>query len=54
MATVTVIDAASCGNRDTVRDTTAVMLVTVEEAAQLAGVSVRTIRRWIQHGHLPY
>jgi excisionase family DNA binding protein len=41
----TVIDAA-------IRD--AVTMVTVEDAATLAGVSVRTIRRWIQQGHLPY
>jgi len=36
----------------TVGDT--VMMVTAEGAAGLAGVSVRTIRRWIQQGHLPY
>lgn len=29
------------------------VMVTLPEAAQLAQVSVRTIRRWIQHGHLP-
>ncbi len=50
MATVAVIDAATF--RD--RDTAAVMAVTVEEAAGLAGVSVRTIRRWLQRGYLPY
>jgi predicted site-specific integrase-resolvase len=27
-------------------------LLTIEEAAQLAYVSVRTIRRWIANGHL--
>jgi excisionase family DNA binding protein len=47
----TVIDAAI---RDAVTDTAAVTMVTVEEAAAMAGVSVRTIRRWIQHGHLPH
>lgn len=35
-------------------DANTVTMVTVEAAARLAGVSVRTIRRWIQHGHLPY
>ncbi len=39
-------------DRDTDRD--AAMAVSVEEAACLARVSVRTIRRWIQHGYLPY
>jgi len=34
-------------------DTTAVTVVTVDEAADLAGVSARTIRRWIQRGILP-
>jgi len=29
------------------------VMVTLAEAAELAQVSVRTIRRWIQHGHLP-
>ena len=47
----TVIDAAI---RDAVTDTAVVTMVTVEDAATLAGVSVRTIRRWIQHGHLPH
>ena len=46
MATDTVTDDA-----DTVTDT--VTMVTLGEAARLVGVSVRTIRRWIQHGHLP-
>ncbi len=41
----TVIDAAI---------TDAVTMVTVEDAAALANVSVRTIRRWIQRGHLPH
>jgi len=35
------------------RDTDAVM-VTVTEAAKLADVSVRTIRRWMRHGFLPF
>src|SRR5687767_13212338 len=47
----TVIEAAI---RDAVTDTAAVTMVTVEDAAAMAGVSVRTIRRWIQHGHLPH
>jgi excisionase family DNA binding protein len=47
----TVIGAAI---RDSVTDTAAVTMVTVEDAAAMAGVSVRTIRRWIQHGHLPH
>jgi excisionase family DNA binding protein len=34
-------------------DMTTVAMVTTEEAARLAGVSVRTIRRWIQYGYLP-
>jgi hypothetical protein len=46
----TVVDAAI---RDAVTDRDTVMRVTVEDAARMAGVSVRTIRRWIQHGHLP-
>jgi excisionase family DNA binding protein len=50
METVTVTDAAT-GSADTA--TAAVTMVTTEDAARLAGVSVRTIRRWIQHGHLP-
>ena len=41
----TVIDAAI---RDAVTDTAAVTMVTVEEAAALAGVSVRTIRASIR------
>ena len=47
----TVIDSAI---RDAVTDMSAVTMVTVEETATMSGVSVRTIRRWIQHGHLPY
>src|SRR4051812_21381254 len=49
----TVIDT-DIGPPFTDRDTAtgAVMLVTAEDAAVMAGVSVRTIRRWIQHGHL--
>ena len=35
-------------------DAATVTMVTTEDAARLADVSVRTIRRWIQHGHLPY
>ena len=51
------IDTATVINTDaepvaTATDT--VMMVTVEGAAELAGVSVRTIRRWIQQGHLPH
>jgi DNA-binding transcriptional MerR regulator len=34
-------------------DAATVTLVTTEDAARLADVSVRTVRRWIQHGHLP-
>ena len=33
-------------------DADAATLVTTVEAARLAGVSVRAIRRWIQHRHL--
>ncbi len=33
-------------------DTAMTTMVTVEEAARLAGVSPRTVRRWIQHGAL--
>jgi excisionase family DNA binding protein len=29
-------------------------MVMTEEAARIANVSVRTIRRWVQQGHLPY
>src|SRR5215210_8933685 len=29
------------------------VLVTTAEAAQLAGVNVRTVRRWIERGYLP-
>jgi excisionase family DNA binding protein len=50
MDTATVTDAATT-QADT--DTATVTMVTTEDAAHLAGVSVRTIRRWIQHGHLP-
>ena len=35
------------------RDTATAMTVTTAEAARLAGVSPRTIRRWIQQGWLP-
>ncbi len=35
-------------------DADAAMMVTAEDAAAIAGVSVRTIRRWIQQGHLAY
>lgn len=41
---------------DTDRDTTATdtaIMVTTEEAAKMAGVSARTIRRWINRGVLP-
>ena len=38
---------------DTTAVMTAVTVVTVGEAADLAGVSTRTIRRWIQRGILP-
>ncbi len=34
-------------------DTDTITLVTAEEAARLAGVSARTIRRWVQRGMLP-
>jgi excisionase family DNA binding protein len=37
----------------TATDAATVTMVTTEDAARLAGVSVRTVRRWIQHGHLP-
>lgn len=37
---------------DTDTDTAMTTMVTVEEAARLAGVSPRTVRRWIQHGAL--
>src|SRR5215217_5552809 len=36
-----------------VTDAATVTMVTTEDAARLASVSVRTVRRWIQHGHLP-
>ncbi len=45
-------DMATATVGETARDT--VTLVTVEEAALLARVSVRTIRHWIQSGHLSY
>src|SRR5829696_2395236 len=34
-------------------DAATVTMVTTEDAAHLARVTVRTVRRWIQHGHLP-
>jgi DNA-binding transcriptional MerR regulator len=40
--------------RNTDTDTDTVMMVSAETAARLAGVSVRTIRRWMQHDHLPF
>ena len=40
-------------DRDTATDTGAAMLVTADVAAAMAGVSARTIRRWIQRGYLP-
>ncbi|MDP9367186.1 MAG: helix-turn-helix domain-containing protein [Chloroflexota bacterium] len=40
-------------NVDTDTDMAMATMVTVEEAARLAGVSPRTVRRWIQHGALP-
>jgi excisionase family DNA binding protein len=49
MDTATVTDAATT---QTVTDAATVTMVTTEDAARLAGVSVRTVRRWIQHGHL--
>jgi excisionase family DNA binding protein len=48
-------DADMALNADTERvamDTAAVTTVTTEEAARIAGVSARTIRRWIQQGAL--
>ena len=36
-----------------VTDTATATMVTTADAARMAGVSVRTVRRWIQHGHLP-
>ena len=47
----TVIDAAI---RDAVTTWDTAMLVSVEDAAALATVSVQMVRRWIQHGHLPH
>ncbi len=35
-------------------DADAATMVTAEDAAAIAGVSVRTIRRWIQQGHLAH
>jgi excisionase family DNA binding protein len=46
----TVTDAATI---HAVTDAATVTMVTTEDAARLADVSVRTVRRWIQHGHLP-
>jgi excisionase family DNA binding protein len=46
----TVTDAAM---PQTATDAATVTMVTTEDAARLAAVSVRTVRRWIQHGHLP-
>src|SRR5215204_5469066 len=46
----TVTDAAMT---QTATDAATVTMVTTEDAARLADVSVRTVRRWIQHGHLP-
>ena len=48
------MDTTDISTPDTDRDTGAAMvtLVTTEEAAHLAGVSARTIRRWIQRGLL--
>jgi hypothetical protein len=40
-------------DRDTATVTDAAMLVTTAVAAAMAGVSPRTIRRWIQRGYLP-
>ncbi len=45
--------ATAMTNVDTDTDTAMTTMVTVEEAARLAGVSPRTVRRWIQHGALP-
>jgi excisionase family DNA binding protein len=50
MDTDTDRDAAT---RRAVTDAATVTMVTTEDAARLAAVSVRTVRRWIQHGHLP-
>ena len=50
MDTDTDRDAAT---RHAVTDAATVTMVTTEDAARLASVSVRTVRRWIQHGHLP-
>lgn len=54
MAAVRVIDAAMFRDTATAGDTATAAAVSVEEAAGLAGVSVRTIRRWLQRGYLPY
>jgi excisionase family DNA binding protein len=50
MDTATATDAAT---NQTATDAATVTMVTTEDAARMAGVSVRTVRRWIQHGHLP-
>jgi len=50
MDTDTDRDAAT---RHAATDAATVTMVTTEDAAHLARVTVRTVRRWIQHGHLP-
>ena len=51
--TITAMTHAATATTEPDTDAATVTMVTTEDAARMAGVSVRTVRRWMQHGHLP-
>jgi excisionase family DNA binding protein len=47
------VNLSSFGDHQDTSNADTAMTVTVEEAAKIAGVSARTVRRWINRGWLP-